>query len=207
MQGPSFQSFKKETIHNPLLQSNFLNNKTHFINKEESNSIPLFINRNSENFAYPIFQIVYPSLKDEYKSSIITYVQSILKINIVNSIDFDCLTNYSTNNYNKDTIYIFDFTNNSIKNTDINGDSLGLFIFSILDKVGGIIAIGKSIDDFPKSFSTLSSVVFLDKHMPELQKTIATSSFIRLNNNVILEEENICIDKLSLTTKITSFCK
>jgi len=90
---------------------------------------------------------------------------------------------------------------------ELNPNSLSLFIFSILDKVGGIVAIGNSIEQFPKSFSTLSSIVFLDKNMPDFSKIVGITSFIRLNKNVIIDQDNICIDKLSLTTKVSSFSK
>jgi hypothetical protein len=207
MEGPSFQSFKKETIHNPLINQNFINNKTYYINKEESNSIPLYINRTSKNFSYPFFQVIYPSLSIDYLSSILYYVQSVLQKSIIEYVEFDCLKTYSTHNYNKDTIYIFDFTSDKIKNMELNPNSLSLFIFSILDKVGGIVAIGNSIEQFPKSFSTLSSIVFLDKNMPDFSKIVGITSFIRLNKNVIIDQDNICIDKLSLTTKVSSFSK
>jgi hypothetical protein len=214
MEGPSFQTFEKEKIVNPLIPPvqtsgrNLSLNQSYHINKEDSNISNLIVNRTRDIMETHVFQIIHSSLTEKQINNIKLYLKHILKIDKEKELIIDTIGDFVDNDYKEDTLYIINTHNNNVLNQNITGTEItSLMLKSIFEKVGGLLFISKNIDEVPKFICTTSQLVFIQKDIENLETTLALSAGIRIKNNPVIDIDMICIDKFSLWTRICNFNK
>lgn len=211
MEGPSFQNFEKEKILNPLAkrhsnQKQPLSNERQYINKEDSSTDNLIVNRTPEIMETHVFQIIHKDLSEKQLRNIISYIKNILKIEKEKQVEINTIGEFDNTIYNKDTVFIFN--QSSVKNQEVTGsDVTSLMMKSAFQNAGGIIFISNHINDVPKFICTTSQLVFIQKEVEDLQTTLEITAGIRLRQIPILDIDMICIDKFSLWTRICNFNK
>ena len=233
MNEPIFQDFTKEII-NPLYNPNkpqFTNiNTLCRINKEEEGVEQLIIRRNKENMGFFVFTILCKNNFDY--SNTINFIKEVSNLSPmslgetrgsrnsnIEEITFDVTSNFEkifdTIKNNKNKIYLINLHNDK-NNYDIYPEAFSLFIMNLfkicgsLQGTGGIIFVTDSIDKTPQLALTLSELVFI-QNIPEysnnMQELFFKSCFYKLKPSIIDNLDMICVDKLSLWTKIKNFSK
>jgi hypothetical protein len=213
--GPSFQTFEKEKITNPFFKQPSNNktiniNETNRVNKEDSNTDNLIVNRSKELMETKVFLVIHNSLEQNNIRSIINYIKHILKIEKECESSIDTIKDFDNSIFKEDTVYIFDSLNEKlgVKNQDITGTEItSLMMKDIFEKVGGLIFIANNIKEVPKFICTVSQLVFIQKDIEDIQTTLAVSAGIKFKENSIVDIDMFCINKFNLWTKICNFNK
>ena len=215
MNEPVFQDFIKHNI-SPFtnLNDNPNNDKTIYrINKEEENVEPLIIRRNRENIGFPVFSIISGPTKEDKKfnySNILDFILNTIGTskNYVQELKIDVLSNFN-NKLNKNKVYLINLTDSSHV-IDIFPEAFSLYIHRIIENSSGIIFISDTIDKIPQVALTYSQLVFVEnvlENTSKIQDIFSKTCFYKLKASVIDNMDMICIDKLSLWTKIRNFSK
>ena len=215
MNEPVFQEFLKHNI-SPFsnLNENANNDKTIYrINKEEENVEPLIVRRSRENLGFSIFSIICDK-KFNY-SNIMDFILNIIGTskNHVQELTIDVLSNFnilkSGQKLNKNKVYLINL-NDSAHVIDIFPEAFSLYIHKLVESTLGIIFISDNIDKIPQVALTYSQLVFLE-NKPEntnrIQDIFSKTCFYKLKASIIDNLDMICVDKLSLWTKIRNFSK
>lgn len=214
MNEPIFQDFTKEVI-NPFSTSptDVQNSVVYKINKEEENIEQLIIRRNKENMNFRVFTILCTD-KFNY-SNTINFIKEIInnlspnhKSSELEEITID-ITSKFENNFSKNKTYLINLHNEK-HNYSIYPEAFSLFVMNLFKNSNGIIFISDKVEKLPQLALTLSELVFIENipeysnNMPEL---FFKSCFYRLKQSIIDNLDMLCVDKLSLWTKIRNFSK
>ena len=213
MNEPIFQDFTKEVI-NPFSTSptDVQNSVVYKINKEEENIEQLIIRRNKENMNFRIFTILCK--KDFNYSNIINFIKEIMNTyssctkGDLEEITIDVTSKFD-NNFSKNKTYLINLHNEK-NNYSIYPEAFSLFIMNLFKNSNGIVFISDKIENLPQLALTLSELVFVENtpdYSNNIQEIFSRSCFYKLRQSVIDNLDMICVDKLSLWTKIRNFSK
>jgi hypothetical protein len=209
MEGPLFQDFVKEVI-NPFggqqTQGNNIDNTTFYFNKEENNVSNLIVQRTKQNFGHPVFQIICD--KDFNYSNIIHFIKDISGIYKSQEKIIDVTEKFYIDDIDKKTIYIINLFNLK-NNIQLNPNAFSMLLFQIIEHSAGLILISNDLDSTPKMISTRSQLVFIQNYKNKnINEYLFKAGNINSKPNCQIENMDlVCLDKLSLWTKVTNFTK
>ena len=210
MNEPVFQDFLKHNI-TPFsnLNENLKNDTTIYrINKEEENVEPLIVRRSRVNLGFSVFSIVCD--KNFNYSNIMNFILNVIgsEKKYVQELTIDVMSEFNVK-LSKNKVYVINLNNASHKIEEFP-EAFSLYIHRIVENSFGVVFIADNIDKIPQVGLTYSQLVFIEnkpEHTNRIQDIFAKTCFYKLKTSVVDNLDMICIDKLSLWTKIRNFSK
>jgi len=212
MEGPQFQNFTKEVIHNPLMNGmNVKYDMVSLVNREDMNVQDLYVMRYKENLGKNMFSILCNETFCKKKLvDILLYIKNLTRCD-AKHIQIDLGDKYDSSKLKKDVMYIFDLRSMDIKGRDIFGESiLNIMLRDMMEKCVGFIFIVDKLEKLPSLMMTMSQLVFVDKEnykRDETEVILRKTALLSYKSEVEVDIDFLVINKTSLVTKIANFNK